>query len=46
VKLVSHIKGEKNRLRVVKKRALRKLLGLKGDEIKGGYGKLHEELCN
>jgi hypothetical protein len=43
--LVSDIKGEQ-RLRVFKNRVLRRLFGLKRDEVMGGMGgwrKLHEE---
>jgi hypothetical protein len=32
-----------NRLRVFENRALRRTFGPKGDEVRGGWGKLHNE---
>jgi PAS domain-containing protein len=38
--------SEKHRLRVFWNRALRRMLGLKREEVAGGWNKLHnEELC-
>jgi hypothetical protein len=44
--LVSDIKGE-HRLRVFENKVLRRIYGLKGDQVIGAWGKLHnEELHN
>jgi hypothetical protein len=39
------LRGE-HRLRVFENRVLRRIFGAKGDEVVGGWRKLHEELHN
>jgi hypothetical protein len=44
---LSDLKGGEHRLRVFEKRVLRKIFGLKRDEVIGGWRELHnEELYN
>jgi hypothetical protein len=43
VKLWSLILIKKHRLRVLENRVLRRIFGPKGDEVTGGWGKLHNE---